>query len=238
MSETIISSSNNSIDKAIDEYHDSISFSGSSSSTSNNNSGGNTTDEEYTSGVLRVPLEVFQELLRTWAASRSWAGTLVSAPPSSPLDKVEIVYSCVVGIPSKTSEQRLASLRNWYQIPDDLNPRLVVHGKWCYNPHFRIGVYEAYLLGGLMLPLNAFARELHVRLGLGVCWFNSNALRLVISMQALWREVFEGDHPLTVNEFLFCYKPSKINQSLGFYQFIAKGTTCRLIKSLILSDRN
>ena len=71
MSETIISSSNNSIDKAIDEYHDSISFSGSSSSTSNNNSGGNTIDEEYTSGVLRVPLEVFQELLRTWAASRS-----------------------------------------------------------------------------------------------------------------------------------------------------------------------
>ena len=94
---------------------------------------------------------------------------MVSVPPSSPLDKVEIVYSCVVGIPSKTSEQRLASLRNWYQIPDDLNPRLVIHGKWCYNPYFRIGVYEAYLLGGLRLPLNAFARELHVRLGLGVC---------------------------------------------------------------------
>ena len=71
MSETVISSSSNSIDKAIDEYHDSISYSGSSNSTSNNNSGGNTTDKEYMSGVLRVPLAVFQELLRTKVASGS-----------------------------------------------------------------------------------------------------------------------------------------------------------------------
>ena len=71
MSETVISSSSNSIDKAIDEYHDSISYSGSSNSTSNNNSGGNTTNKEYMSGVLRVPLAVFQELLRTKVASGS-----------------------------------------------------------------------------------------------------------------------------------------------------------------------
>ena len=57
-------------------------------------------------------------------------------------------------------------------------------------------------------------------------------------MQILWREVFRGDRPLTVDEFLFCYKPSEINQSLGFYQFIAKGSNCRLIKSLASSDRN
>ena len=57
-------------------------------------------------------------------------------------------------------------------------------------------------------------------------------------MQVLWREVFGGDRPLTVDEFLFCYKPSEINQSLGCYQFIAKSTDCRLIKSLVSSDRN
>ena len=57
-------------------------------------------------------------------------------------------------------------------------------------------------------------------------------------MQILWREVFGGDRPLTVDEFLFCYKPSEINQSLGFYQFAARGKDCRLIKSLALSDRN
>ena len=57
-------------------------------------------------------------------------------------------------------------------------------------------------------------------------------------MQILWNEVFGRDCPLTVDEFLFCYKPSEINQSLGFYQFIARGKDCRLIKSLASTDRN
>ena len=114
MSEIVVSLSSNSIDKAIDEYHDSTSYSGSSSSTSNSSSGGNTMDEEYTSIVPGVPLEVLQEQLRSRAASGSRAGTSASVPPSTPLDEVEIVYSCVIGIPSKTSEQRLTSLRTWY----------------------------------------------------------------------------------------------------------------------------
>ena len=57
-------------------------------------------------------------------------------------------------------------------------------------------------------------------------------------MQVLWREVFEGNRPLIVNEFLFYYKPSEINQSLVFYQFTARGKDYRLIKSLVTSDRN
>ena len=56
-------------------------------------------------------------------------------------------------------------------------------------------------------------------------------------MQILWREVFGGDRPLTVDEFLYYYKPSEISQFEGFYQFIARGNDCRLIKSLASSDR-
>ena len=59
MSENVISSSSNSVDKAIDKYHDTTSYSGSSSSTSSSSSGGNSTDEGYTSSVPGVPLEVF-----------------------------------------------------------------------------------------------------------------------------------------------------------------------------------
>ena len=57
-------------------------------------------------------------------------------------------------------------------------------------------------------------------------------------MQILWREVFEGDRPLTVDEFLYCYKPLEISQFLGFYQFPARSKDCRLIKSLLISNRN
>ena len=71
MYEIVVSSSSNSIDKAIDKYRDSTSYSGSNSSTSNSSSGGNTMDEEYTFGVLGVPLEVLQEQLRMRAASGS-----------------------------------------------------------------------------------------------------------------------------------------------------------------------
>ena len=64
MTKIFLSSFSNSVDKVIDEYHDTTSFSGSSSdssSGSNSSSGGNITDEEYTSGVPGIPLEVFQE---------------------------------------------------------------------------------------------------------------------------------------------------------------------------------
>jgi len=54
--------------------------------------------------------------------SRSLAGTSTNAPLSTSPDEVETVYSCVVGIFSKTDEKRLTSLRNWYQISDKLNP--------------------------------------------------------------------------------------------------------------------
>ena len=154
------------------------------------------------------------------------------------MDKEEIVYSCVVGVNSKTDEQRLNNLRKWYQIPEELNPRLAIHGEWCCNPHFGVGVYEAYFLGGLRIPLNTSARELLTKLGLAVYQFNPNVWRLVISMQILWRKVFGGDYPLTVDEFLFCYKPSEISQSLGFYQFTTRGINCRLIRSLASSYKN
>ena len=202
MSNTVISSSSNSTEKAIDEYYDTTNNSGSSNSSHSNE--GSSMDEGYTFGVPGLPLEVIQGQLRKASSSQASSSSIV--PSSNPLDEEEIVYNCAISIHSKTNEQRLNNLRTWYQIPDELNPRLPVHGEWCYNPHFRVGVYEAYFLGGFRLPFNAFARELLIRLGLGICQLNPNMWRLVISMQILWREVFGGDHPLTVNEFLFCYK--------------------------------
>ena len=133
MSEIIVSSSSNSDNKEIDEYHDSTSDSSSSSSNSSRSNGsgsskGNTTDEQYTFGVPGVPLEFLQEELRTRVASKSRVGTSTNTPSSTTPDEVETIYSCAIGVPSKSEERRLTSLRSWYQITDELNPRLVVHG--------------------------------------------------------------------------------------------------------------
>ena len=103
MSETVISSSSNSTEKAIDEYYNTTNNSGSSNSS--HSSEENSTDEGYTSGVPGLPLEVIQEQLRK--ASGSQAGTPSNVPPSSPLDVKETIYSCAVGIHSKTNEQLL-----------------------------------------------------------------------------------------------------------------------------------
>jgi len=98
-----ISSSSNSIEKAINEYRDSTGYSSSTNSTSHSSSGESSTDEGYTSDVPGFPLEVIQEQLRK--ASRSQASTSSNVPPSSPLDEEKItIYSCAIDIPSKTDE--------------------------------------------------------------------------------------------------------------------------------------
>ena len=45
------------------------------------------------------------------------------------------------------------------------------------------------------------------------------------------------NHPITVDEFLYCYKPSEITQSAGFYQFSSRGTQFSLVKGRNSSDR-
>ena len=139
MSEIVVPLSSDSTKK---KYYNSTSDNSFDNSSHSNE--GSSSDEGYTSGVPRLPLEVVQEQLRK--ASSSQAGILTSVPQSSPLDEEETVYSCAVGIHSKTSEQRLSNLRTWYQIPDEFNPRLPVRGEWCCNPRFGIGVYKVYFL--------------------------------------------------------------------------------------------
>ena len=85
MSEIVLSSSSDNVDRTINEYIDSSSFSGSSDSNSSgsgsgSSSEGNTTDE-YTFGVPRVPLEVLQEGFKTRSEFESMAG--ISAPSST-----------------------------------------------------------------------------------------------------------------------------------------------------------
>ena len=178
--------------------------------------------------------------MRKRVASRSSVGP--STAPLAPIPSVQPTYDVLacyaLNIPSSIDAEKLHKLRGKYQIPYDIHTYLPATGEWCCTPNSPgIGIYDAYMLGGLSLPLGAFAREILTRLGISPNQLNPNDWRIIVAMQVLWREVFEGNRPFTVDEFLYCYKPSRISQSLGFYQFSAQGSNCRMIRSLPTSDR-
>ena len=150
-----MSSSSNDDERETDEYHDE---SNNSSSSGGDSSMSSSSDKHYLYVVHGVPLEVFQEKLRQRMALSSSIGLSFRVPVSIPSsgEKEDILYCCAAGVPSKIDEKKLGSIKSWYQILDDLNPRLVVRGEWCFSPCLRVGIYEAYLLGGLRVASQRF----------------------------------------------------------------------------------
>ena len=233
-----MSSSNSSLEKEIDEYQDvSSGNKGSYESSESSTASSESSDEHYLSGVPSIPLEEFQELQRRKASA---SGASSSKQPPSPQDEEEeedIIYSCAPEVAFILDAVKLKTLVDRYQIPKEFNPRLPIEGEWCCSPSSGLGVYSSYLLAGLRFPLNSFCRGVFHRLGIGPNQLNPNGWRMVVAMQVLWREALERNCPITVDEFLFCYKPSEIKRSAGFYQFSSRGSYYSLIKGRSSSDR-
>ena len=182
-------------------------------------------------------MEEFQELQ---CRKASVSGASSSRQPPSPQDEEEeeeIIYSCAPDVPSILDAVKLKTLVDRYQIPKEFNPRLPKEGEWCCSPSSGLGVYSSYLFAGLRFPLNSFCRGLFHRLGIGPNQLNPNGWRMVVAMLVLWREALEGNCPITVDEFLYCYKPSEIKRLAAFYQFSSKGSYYSLIKGRSSSDR-
>ena len=231
-------SSSSSIEREIDEYQDISSGSeGSEDSVDSvdSSSYNDSSDEHYSSGVPGIPLEEFQELQHRMASgSRASSSKQPSSPPQ---DEEDIIYSCTPEVASTLDATKLKTIVDRYQIPKELNPRLPKVGEWCCSPSSGLGVYTSYFLAGLRFPLNSFCRDLFQRLGIGPNQLNPNGWRMIVAMQVLWREALEGNRLITVDEFLYCYKPSEIKKSAGFYQFSSRGSYYNLIKGRSSSDR-
>ena len=121
-------SSSSSLEKEIDEYHDDSSGSKSSEgSTSCNDS----SDKHYSSGVLGIPLEEFQELQRRMASGSRASSS--RQPPNPPQDEEEdeedVIYSCAPEVASTLDAAKLKTLVDRYQIPREFNPRLPKAGE-------------------------------------------------------------------------------------------------------------
>ena len=119
-----------------------------------------------------------------------------SSLPQDEEENANVIYSCAPEVASILDAKRLTTLVGKYQIPLKFNPCVPESGEWCCCPFFGFGVYVSYLLPGLIFPLNSFCRDLFHRLGIEPNQLNPNGWRTIMAT--------------TVDEFLFCYKPSEI----------------------------
>ena len=119
--------------------------------------------------------------------------TAPSTPIPSPVQLTDnFLASCALNIPSFIDVEKLHKLRGKYQFLDDIHTCLLATGNGVILPIPLGQVYIACMLGGLTLPLNAFAREILTRLGIAPNELNPNGWRIIMAMQVLWREFFEG----------------------------------------------
>ena len=138
------------------------------------------------------------------------------SPPQDDEEDANLIYSCALEVESILGVSKLTTLVGRYQIPLEFKPRLPESGEWCCSPLSSFGVYASYLLAGLRFPLNYFYRGLFHMLGIGPNQLNLNGWRTIVAMQVLQHEVFEGNRPMTMDEFLFAINPQKSNSLLVF----------------------
>ena len=141
-----MSSSNGSTEREINEYQDESNGSSGSFERSSNSS---SQDEHYSSGVLEIPLKVFQGEMQRRASSRAEASSSRRDKLSSPLPRDEeenanVIYSCAPEVASTLDAKRLTTLVGRYQIPLEFNPRLLESGEWHCSFFFFLYMFLTY----------------------------------------------------------------------------------------------
>ena len=109
---------------------------------------------------------------------------------------------------STIKENHFKTLRENFQIPDNIPIRLPYKSEKCYyDGEEGVGVYEQMLKAGLRFPLSSLHCELLKCLGLSVNQVSPNAWTVFIAMEVLYGAMTDGTRSMTVREFLHCYRP-------------------------------
>ena len=140
---------------------------------------------------------------------------------------------------SSLSDKRLFKIRFEFQIPHNVPTRLSKDGEKCYSHDGEgVGFYEAPFTSELRLPLNHLSRRLLQRLGIAISQLALNSWRTFIGAQVLWGIISEGQETLSLNEFLYCYKPIRVPKVKGMYYFKCKKEECKLVTEVPSSNRD
>ena len=131
---------------------------------------------------------------------------------------------------STNKENHFKTLRDNFQIPDNISICLPYKSEKCYYEGVEgVGVYEQMLKAGLRFPLSSLHCELLKYLGLSVNQVSPNAWRVFITMEVLYGAMTDGARRLTVREFLHCYRLDEIDKSKGLYSFVPRSPLLKVI---------
>ena len=131
---------------------------------------------------------------------------------------------------SKIKESHFKTLRDKYQILVNIPMHLPYKSEKCYYKGLEdLRIYEQMLKAGLKFPLSTLQRHLLQYLELSVNQVSPNAWRIFLSVEVLYGTMSNGARRLTVEEFFHCYRPAKVTQSKGMYNFTPRSPLLRLI---------
>ena len=137
------------------------------------------------------------------------------------------------------NENHFKTLRENFQIPDNIPIRLPYKSEKCYYDRVEgVEVYEQMLKVGLRLPLSSLHRELLKCLGLSVNQVSPNAWRVFIAMEVLYGAMTNGARSLIVREFLHCYRLDEIDKLRGMYSFVPRSPLLKVIYETPDSNRD
>ena len=138
---------------------------------------------------------------------------------------------------SSLFDKRLAKLWSKFQIPHNVPTRITEIDEKCYScDREGFGFYEASFISGLRLPLNELTRKLLKRLRTGISQLAPNSWRAFIGAKIVWGIMSEGQETLSLDEFLYFYKPIRVPKAEGMYYFKCRKRERQLITKIPSSN--
>uniref|UniRef100_A0A2N9EY24 Transposase (putative) gypsy type domain-containing protein n=1 Tax=Fagus sylvatica TaxID=28930 RepID=A0A2N9EY24_FAGSY len=128
-------------------------------------------------------------------------------------------------------------VRTRYQIPQDVVLRIPGSDERACSHVEDVALYESALTAGLRFPVQPFIRELLDFLSLAPGQVAPNGWRVILTCMVVWRECSDGQDDITVEEFLYCFEPSQIAASPGFWTFRNREESSKLVDGLPSSNR-
>uniref|UniRef100_A0A2N9EJY2 Uncharacterized protein n=1 Tax=Fagus sylvatica TaxID=28930 RepID=A0A2N9EJY2_FAGSY len=137
---------------------------------------------------------------------------------------------------SKFNAESIGRIRSRYQVPEDVVLRIPNSDEHVCSHVEDVTLYESTLTAGLRFPVQPSIRELLDFLSLAPGQVAPNGWRVIISSMVMWKESSDGLDDITVEEFLYCFEPSQIAASPGFWTFRNKYNLVKLVEGLPSSN--